>query len=108
MQLLSSIVAAMSLLGASSVMASPIPRADEILNIGLMSLRSASPIHFGTVNAYLGKFYIWGPLDTFCPSYVPDCSVYPGNETLVTVDNTTSFASLVSMNRQSLRENHPW
>ena len=97
MQLISSLVAAASLLGASA-MASPIPR-DTSVNIELMSLRSASPIHFGSVNAYEGKFYIWGPISTYCPPYVPDCSLYPGNETVITVDNTTGYASMVSLDQ---------
>jgi hypothetical protein len=58
---------------------------------GLMSVRSASPIHFGQINASGGSFWIGKNTSTYCPEIVgyscPDpASVYTvfvgGDETL--------------------------
>jgi hypothetical protein len=74
MQLIASVVTAATLLGAS-VQA-------QDLTLGLMSLRSASPIHFGSINAANSKFWIWGPgPKTYCPPDVTGCQ--KTNSTLI-------------------------
>ena len=63
-----------ALLGASGAMALPAARGETPYHISVMSLRSASPIHFGDVEAYHGKFYIWGPgPSTYCPPTFQNC-----------------------------------
>lgn len=49
-----------------------------------LAARSASPIHFGSINANSGKFWIGKPTSSYCPSsVVEDCeTAYPGNVTV--------------------------
>ncbi|CRG91352.1 hypothetical protein PISL3812_08400 [Talaromyces islandicus] len=78
MQLIASVVAAASLLGAS-VQAESQP---DVLTLGLTALRSASPIHFGSINAANSKFWIWGPgPKTYCPPNITGCQ--KTNSTLI-------------------------
>lgn len=49
-----------------------------------LAARSASPIHYGSINAAAGKFWIGRDTSSYCPSsVVDDCdTVYPGNVTV--------------------------
>src|SRR5262245_55632057 len=50
----------------------------------IMSTRSASPIHFATLQANGGKFYLGGTPSGYCPPEVGDvCKDYPGNTTVL-------------------------
>lgn len=90
MQLLASVVTAASLLGASVQAQS----SSESLTLGLMALRSASPIHFGSINAANSKFWIWGPgPKTYCPPNVTGCQ--KTNSTLIDVNLENGAAGLV-------------
>lgn len=56
----------------------------------MMSLRSASPIHFGRVDASGGKFYIGlSKPSSYCPTPpVPASSCPPGNSTVISFGST--------------------
>ncbi|EOD48974.1 hypothetical protein GTA08_BOTSDO10587 [Neofusicoccum parvum] len=47
-----------------------------------LSVRSASPIHYGSINAAGSKFWIGKETSSYCPSEVVDCAPYPGNVTV--------------------------
>ena len=103
MQLISSLVTAIALLGASVTAQTP---SDEF-HLSLMSVRSASPIHFGSISARGGNFYIWGPPpSTYCPPSVSNCPA--GNETSITVYNSTKSASMVCARSLSLSPLHKY
>lgn len=45
-----------------------------------MALRSGSPIHFHSLNAIAGRFYLGGNTTSYCPPEIEDCP--PGNITV--------------------------
>jgi hypothetical protein len=92
MQLLTSVIVAASLLGASA-QAETHP---DVLTLGLLSLRSASPIHFGSINAANSKFWIWGPgPKEYCPPEVKGCQ--KTNSTLIDLYTDNGAAGLVRL-----------
>lgn len=100
MKLTTTVVAAASLLGASA-------QAQD-LTLGLMALRSLSPIHFGSINAADAKFWIWGPgPKTDCPPEVRPCTktnstqidLYTGNGAVGLVCFIISFKKDTVANR---------
>ena len=66
-----------------------VPRETQSLTAGLMAVRSASPIHFQTVNATGGAFWIFKETNAACPLQSPDCALFP-NTTSVTIYNDSS------------------
>lgn len=82
------IVSTLALL--SSAIAGPIARqtsdvdpALQNLKYTIMSLRSASPVHFLTLNAIAGRLYLGGATTSYCPpepTYNSECP--PGNLTV--------------------------
>lgn len=83
-----SILPIISLLG--SVLAGPVVRqtstvdpALQKLNYTIMSIRSASPVHYLQLNAIAGRLYLGGKTTSYCPpeqAYNSECP--PGNETV--------------------------
>ncbi|KAL1646433.1 hypothetical protein SLS58_003393 [Diplodia intermedia] len=68
-----------------------------------LAARSASPIHFGSINAAGGKFWIGKATSAYCPSsVVADCeTAYPGNTTIfVGGDNTLGLDTAVPGGQQ--------
>lgn len=55
---------------------------DEVNTFYLMSIRSASPIHYETINASDTRFWIGKSTTTYCPLDPSECP--PGNETWLT------------------------
>jgi hypothetical protein len=51
---------------------------------GVISARSASPVHLRSLTANGGKFYLGGDPSAYCPPQVGDdtCKEYPGNYTV--------------------------
>lgn len=50
---------------------------------GVMSARSASPVHLLPLNANGGKFYLSGTSSGYCPPNIGEtCEKYPGTETV--------------------------
>ena len=85
---------------AALAAASPLPQAGttEPLRFGGMALRSASPIHFGQINANSGAFYIGKNTTTYCPEDSPATC-----ETCKTVNtNQTIFSYLNGQGRLAL------
>ncbi|KAF2240825.1 hypothetical protein BU26DRAFT_191417 [Trematosphaeria pertusa] len=64
---------------------------------GVMSARSASPVHLLPLNAIGGKFFLGGSPSSYCPPQVGDvCNEYPGNSTVLAGgDGTLSLAVIV-------------
>ncbi|KAI4160747.1 MAG: hypothetical protein LQ342_005460 [Letrouitia transgressa] len=56
---------------------------------GLIALRSASPIHFGSIDASGYAFYIGKETVSYCPEQVGDACP-PGNQTIITYFNGTA------------------
>lgn len=71
------------------------PAPPKPTSYGMMVLRSASPIHYGQVNASGGKFYIGleKPSVGTCPGSVPKNTCPAGKNTLV-LFNDNKYASL--------------
>lgn len=68
-----------------------------------LAARSASPIHFGSINAAGGKFWIGKETSSYCPSsVVADCeTAYPGNVTVFAGgDNTLGLNTAVPGGQQ--------
>lgn len=75
---------------AAGVAALPAPQAgtSEPLRFAGMSLRSASPIHFGQINANGQAFWIGKPTTTYCPDEsVSTCDSTNKNTTIFTYLN---------------------
>jgi hypothetical protein len=50
---------------------------------GVISARSASPVHLLPLNANGGKFFLGGAPSSYCPPQAGDvCEEYPGNYTV--------------------------
>ena len=50
---------------------------------GVISARSASPVHLLPLTANGGKFYLGGDSSSYCPPQVGEtCNEYPGNYTV--------------------------
>ena len=62
----------------------------EHIDAALLSVRSASPIHFEAVNASGSNFWIFKDTNTFCPIPAPECAGYP-NQTIITVYKNASL-----------------
>lgn len=60
-------------------------RQDNPTPFGLMALRSASPIHFGTINANGEAFWIGKSTLAFCPD-PPNTRCPPDNATALVLD----------------------
>ena len=84
---------------AALASASPLPQAGTTspLRFAGMALRSASPIHFGQINANSGAFYIGKNTTTYCPA---DSAAGPACETANT--NQTIFSYLNGQQTLSL------
>ncbi|KAJ6255813.1 hypothetical protein Dda_9423 [Drechslerella dactyloides] len=63
-----------------------------------LALRSASPIHFGSLNASGLKIWIGKPTESYCPVDPKFCP--PGNVTAFFVDNTASMSVSVPGGQQ--------
>jgi hypothetical protein len=50
---------------------------------GVMSIRSASPIMYGNLEARGERFYLFGAADTYCPSPPVDCSQFDNSTALL-------------------------
>lgn len=82
----------LTIVGAmASALAAPLaPRqSSDVVNTFLMSVRSASPIHFQAVNASDNSFFIGRPTNAVCPVAAPECAGFP-NTTIVSIDTDTS------------------
>lgn len=84
---------------AAVAAALPAPQAGTTtpLRLGGMALRSASPIHFGSINANGGSFYIGRNTSTYCPedSAASDaCATANTNQTIFNYLNGQGTLSL--------------
>ncbi|KAL9037851.1 MAG: hypothetical protein Q9214_005518, partial [Letrouitia sp. 1 TL-2023] len=88
MYTLSLITTIISLTSANSI--SP-HRSDPVspASFGLIALRSASPIHFGSIDASGYAFYIGKKTVSYCPDQVGDACP-PGDQTIITYFNGTA------------------
>ncbi|KAK4626748.1 hypothetical protein CLAFUW4_05116 [Fulvia fulva] len=97
-----SFIAAASL--AALAAASPVPQAGttEPLRFGGLALRSASPIHFGSINANSGALYIGKNTTTYCPEdsvagSTGACTSANTNQTIFSYLNGQGTLSLSTM-----------
>ncbi|EWC46774.1 hypothetical protein DRE_04019 [Drechslerella stenobrocha 248] len=80
-----SLVALLATISAAAAVPAKAPAPP--LSFGMMSLRSASPVHFGTLNAVSQKFYIGVEKPTtWCPKSVPRKECPSGQNTAFTMN----------------------
>ncbi|KAF3934018.1 hypothetical protein ABW19_dt0200844 [Dactylella cylindrospora] len=90
--------ALLSLLAAVSAAPADPPNVIRNNSYGFLALRSASPIHFGNLNASNGKIWIGKDTSSYCP--LPPRSCPPGKVTAFWINDTVSMAVSVPGGQQ--------
>lgn len=91
-----------SVLAFSTLVASALA---QTTYFGVISSRSASPIHLLPLQANGGKFFLGGTASGYCPSEIGEaCASYPGNSTTLSGGNVSLSLGVVVPGGQQSKE----